>query len=29
MTGVGEQSDQVFLIDFGLAQHFHDPSTCW
>jgi serine/threonine protein kinase len=27
MTGVGEQSDQVFLIDFGLAQHFRDPST--
>ena len=27
MTGIGEQSDQVFLIDFGLAQHFRNPST--
>src|ERR1700677_602054 len=27
MTGVGNLSDQVFLIDFGLAQLFRDPST--
>ncbi|KAI9443970.1 ser/thr kinase [Lactarius indigo] len=27
MTGIGKLS-QVFLIDFGLAQLFHDPSTC-
>ncbi|KAI9429774.1 kinase-like domain-containing protein [Lactarius indigo] len=26
MTGIGKLS-QVFLIDFGLAQLFHDPST--
>ena len=27
MTGAGELSNQVFLIDFGLAQLFRDPST--
>ena len=27
MTGIGELSNQVFLIDFGLAQLFRDPST--
>jgi casein kinase 1 len=27
MTGIGEQSNQVFLIDFGLAQLFCNPST--
>ncbi|KAF8260592.1 hypothetical protein EI94DRAFT_1706169 [Lactarius quietus] len=29
MTGISKLSDQVFLIDFGLAQLFCDPSTCW
>ncbi|KAH8978574.1 kinase-like domain-containing protein, partial [Lactarius hatsudake] len=28
MTGIGELDSQVFLIDFGLAQLFCDPSTC-
>lgn len=28
MTGFDKLSNQVFLIDFGLAQHFRDPSTC-
>ena len=27
MTGTGELSSQPFLIDFGLAQLFRDPST--
>jgi serine/threonine protein kinase len=27
MTGMGEKSSQVFLIDFSLAQLFHNPST--
>ncbi|KAH9015348.1 kinase-like domain-containing protein [Lactarius hengduanensis] len=27
MTGAGELSSRVFLIDFGLAQLFHNPST--
>ena len=27
MTGIREQSSQVFLIDFGLAQLFRDPLT--
>jgi hypothetical protein len=27
MLGFGELSDQVFLIDFGLAQLFRNPST--
>ena len=29
MTGIGELSNQVFLIDFGLAQLFRHPSTHW
>ena len=28
MTGIGKLSNEIFLIDFGLAQLFHDPSTC-
>ncbi|KAH9176469.1 kinase-like domain-containing protein [Lactarius sanguifluus] len=27
MTGIGELNSWVFLIDFGLAQLFRDPST--
>lgn len=27
MTGIGKLSNQIFLIDFGLAQLFCDPST--
>ena len=27
MTSIGKLSNQIFLIDFGLAQLFHDPST--
>jgi serine/threonine protein kinase len=27
LLGVGESSDQVFLVDFGLAQLFRDPVT--
>ena len=27
MTGIGGLSNQIFLIDFGLAQLFRDPST--
>ena len=29
MTGIGELHSQTFLIDFGLAQLFHNPSTHW
>ncbi|KAF8262387.1 kinase-like domain-containing protein, partial [Lactarius quietus] len=29
MTGIGKLSHQVFLINFGLAQLFRNPSTCW
>jgi serine/threonine protein kinase len=27
MLGIGELSDKVFLIDFGLAQPIHNPAT--
>lgn len=29
MTGISKLSSQVFLINFGLAQLFCNPSTCW
>ena len=27
MLGIGKSSNQVFLVDFGLAQLFRDPAT--
>ncbi|KIK75616.1 hypothetical protein PAXRUDRAFT_36971 [Paxillus rubicundulus Ve08.2h10] len=28
LMGVGDSRDTFFLIDFGIAQKYHDPSSC-